>query len=179
MAGERQHGLEKPKTPAQMYALIAGAFLTALGVLGLIITGVEFDSVGDPGSGEEFILWATSGWTTIMWIAFGAAGLATMINADAARNYSLIAGVFFTVIAVWGFIDGNDVASIIIADTTNNVTHAVLGGLGLVIGLPSGEQQRDTLEGDPKSMRQQRFRRPSEGAPPAADSSRYPTGVDR
>ena len=44
-------------------------------------------------------------------------------------------GLFFAVAAIWGFIDGNDVVGLVVADTTNNITHAILAALGLVTGL--------------------------------------------
>jgi hypothetical protein len=99
--------IERPDTPAQVYAAVVGLFLTALGVL-----------------------------------ALGVLGLFSMARLDTARSYSLLSGVIFAVVAVWGFIDGNDVAEIIAADTTNNVMHAILAGLGLVAGMLPGEAQR-------------------------------------
>jgi hypothetical protein len=86
--------------------------------------------------------WTVSGWTTILWIAMGALGLLSMARLDTARSYSLLAGVVFAIVAVWGFIDGNDVAEIIAADTTNNVMHAILAGLGLVAGMLPVQAQR-------------------------------------
>lgn len=155
--------------------MVGGAFLTAPGVLGLIITGLEFNSLGDPGSGEEFILWSNQrlDHDHVDRLRRGRTG----DPGQRGRCAQLLAGRrgVLAVIAVWGFIDGSDVASIIVADTTNYITHAVLGGLGLVVGLPSGERQRDKLEGDPRSVRQQRLER----TPPAANGSRYPTGVNR
>jgi Domain of unknown function (DUF4383) len=57
----------------------------------------------------------------------GAIGLLSAATFDSARSYALAAGAIFAVVAVWGFLDGTDVAGLLVADTTNNVTHAVLG----------------------------------------------------
>ena len=56
--------------------------------------------------------------------------------------YALFAGAVFAVAAVWGFIDGNDVVELIVADTTNNITHAILAGLGLIVGMLPASAQR-------------------------------------
>jgi hypothetical protein len=63
-----------------------------------------------------------------------------------ARSFALFAGVVFAVFAVWGFIDGDNVMSIFAADTTNNITHAILAVLGFAVGLmPStGPQPHET-----------------------------------
>ena len=136
--------LERPDTPAQWYAAVAGLFLVALGVLALIIAGVNFGSVGSVANQPQFIIWAVSGWTTILWIAMGAFGLFSLPRLDSARTYALIAGLVFAAYAIWGFIDGNNVASIFAADTTDNITHAILGGLGLLVALtPRGAQRPD------------------------------------
>jgi hypothetical protein len=136
-----KHGwLERPDTPAQWYAAVAGLFLVALGVLSLIIEGVNFGSVG--ANPPQFIIWAVSGWTTILWIAMGAYGLMSVPRLDGARAYALIAGLVFAAYAIWGFIDGSSVASIFAADTTDNITHAILGGLGLLVALTPRAAQR-------------------------------------
>src|SRR3954451_5713452 len=126
---------ERPDTPAQSYAVIAGLFLVALGVLSLILASVGFGTVGAASGQPEFLIWSVSGWTTVFWIAMGAPGLIAAPRLDTARSYALFAGVVFAVAAVWGFIDGNNVVSLVVADTTNNITHAILAVLGLVTGL--------------------------------------------
>ena len=154
--------LERPDTPAQTYAGVAGLFLVALGVLALIFAGVGFGTVGPVASQPEFLIWSVSGWTTVFWIAIGAVGLLAMPRLDSARSYSLFAGIVFVAAAVWGFIDGNDVAGLLVADTTNNITHAVLGAVGLIVGLLPREAQRAPEDG----ARERRFDRGSPAAPP-------------
>lgn len=149
--------MEAPKTPAQWYAALGGAFLTALGVLSLTIIGLEFGTVRNLTGDQDFLIWDVSGWSTLMWIGAGALGLLATSRVDAARTYGLLAGIWFTAIAVWGFIDGNDVFSLIIAGTTNNITHAVLGVLGVVAALPSERRQREYGVGEPhEEVREER-----------------------
>ena len=138
----RRGVVERPDTPAQVFAAVTGLLLTALGVLALIFGDVSFDSVGALADQPEFLIWTVSGWTTIFWIAMGGLGLLSMARLDTARSYSLLAGVVVAGVAVWGFIDGNDVAEILTAGTTNNVMHAILAGLGLVAGMLPRDAQR-------------------------------------
>jgi len=161
--------MEMPKTPTQWYAGVAGVFLVALGVLSLTILPVEFAPV-DETTTPEFLIWQANGWTTLLWLALGAVGLVMMSRVDGARSYSLVAGVAFSVLAVWGFIDGQDVASLFYAGTTNNITHAILGGLGLMAGLPSERQQRKAglgRAGDPRGDRAPTNTRNPGSAPPS------------
>ncbi len=151
--------VERPDTPAQSYAFMCGLFLAALGVLSLIFTSVDFGTVGSAAGQPEFLLWSVSGWTSVMWIAMGAFGLLAAPRLDVACGYALVAGAVFAVVAVLGFVDGNDVAELLVADTTNNVTHAVLGALGLIMGLLPREAQRAPGDGP----RERRFDRELEG----------------
>ncbi len=145
---------ERPDTPAQTYAALVGAFLFALGVLALVLKDVSFGTVGPVAGQPEFLIWSVSGWTTLFWIAMGAFGVLASVRLDTARSYALFAGVTFAVVALWGFIDGNDVVGLLTADTTNNVTHAVLGGLGLMVGsLPRSAQRASGTTDDAPSPR--------------------------
>lgn len=139
---DRQRLFERPDTPAQWYAAVAGVFLLALGILSLILEVSSFGTVGSVADQPQFLIWAVSGWTAILWIVMGAVGLMALPRLDAARSYALGAGVVFAVLAIWGFIDGNNVFRIFAADTTNNITHAILAALGLAVGmLPRGAQR--------------------------------------
>ena len=143
--------LEKPRTPAQSYAVIAGLFLLALGVLSLIFANNSFATVGGTTPGD-FLIWNTTGWTAVMWIVLGVAGLAAMVRVDMARAFAIVGGLFFAVVAIWGFIDGTEVFTLFVADPVNNITHAVLGGLGLMVGLPSEGAQRAAALGSHDAM---------------------------
>jgi Domain of unknown function (DUF4383) len=141
-SGARRGVLERPDTPAQTFAGAAGLFLTTLGVLALIFADVGFGTVDSLAPQPEFLIWTVSGWTTILWIAMGVLGLLAMARLDTARSYSLIAAVVFAAVAVWGFINGSEVARVVAADTTNNVMHAILAGVGLMAGMLPRAAQR-------------------------------------
>lgn len=144
-AEPRRVMVERPDTPAQVFAGVAGLFLTALGGLALISADVAFGTVDTLAGRPEFLIWTVSGWTAILWLAMGVFGLASIARLDAARVYSLLAGVVFAVVAVWGVIDGTDVAEVLAADTTNNIVHAILAGLGLMVGMLPSEVQRPIM----------------------------------
>jgi hypothetical protein len=136
-------------------------------VIALIFVGVDFGTVGPTAAQPEFLISSVSGWTAVFWIAMGGFGLLAASRLDAARSYTLVAGIVFAVAAAWGFIDGNDVVDLLVADTTNNITHAVLGALGLIVGLLPRNAQR--APGDGRS--EHRFDREPAGA-------RLPGGCD-
>ena len=138
--------MEAPRTPVQWYALIIGGVLTAIGVLSLILGFTEFGTANSINP-DEFVIWQLSGWNAILYIAFGAAGLFVASRVDAARAYALVTGVVFAAIAVWGFIDGNDVFNLLAVDTTDNISNAVVGGLGLLVALPPERRQRAAAPG--------------------------------
>lgn len=125
--------MDAPRTPAQQFAMLAGLGLLALGVLTLVLGGANFGTVDQVG-GEEFLIWKTNGWDSVVWITFGTLGLAMASELGAARVYALVSGAVFVTIAVWGFIDGNDAFGLMALDTTDNIFHAAIGGLGLVVG---------------------------------------------
>lgn len=153
---------QQPDSAAQVYSIVAGLFLLAVGILGLIFASVGFGSAGSAADQPEFLIWNVSGWTTILWIAMGALGLASAVWLPGARTYAIFAGVVFAVLAVWGFIDGNNVASIFAAGTTDNITHAILGGAGLIAGLLPSDKQRPVEPAGTDHDRSGRFRRGAE-----------------
>ena len=134
--------LERPDTPAQWYALVAGTFLLTLGIVSLALEPVSFGAVGSPPEQPEFLIWTVSGWSMILWIAGGGLGLLAAMRLDSARDFGLGAGIVFGVAAVWAVIDGSDVASLISADTANTVTHAAVGGAGLLVAVLPRSIQR-------------------------------------
>jgi Domain of unknown function (DUF4383) len=134
--------MEAPRTPAQWYAGVVAIVLLVFGLLAYVITTAPFGTVDEAGA-EEFILWPVSAWDTVIYLGFGALGLLLMSTVHTARAYCLLAGAFFAAVAVWGFIDGDAVFSVMAVDTTDNISHAVIGALGLIIGLIPGTAQRE------------------------------------
>jgi hypothetical protein len=154
--------MQAPPSAAQVFALVVGAALLAVGVLALIFGSTDFGT-GSAIGGETFVIWLANGWDAVIWAGFGAAGLLAAVRASSARAYALLTGAFFAVVAVWGFIDGNDVFGLMAVDTTDNVSHAVIGGLGLVAAmLPAPETRHDAA---------------GRHTPPGAYGTGHPSGV--
>lgn len=125
--------MDVARTPAQQFAVIAGLGLLALGVLTLVIGRATFGTI-DQAGGQEFLIWKANGWDAVVWIAFGTLGLTMGSDRAAARVYALVSGVFFVTVAAWGFIDGNDAFGLMALDTTDNIFHAAIGGVALILG---------------------------------------------
>ena len=135
--------MQAPRSVAQVVSLTLGSALLAVGVLALIFGSTDFGT-GSALGGETFIIWLANGWDAVIWIAFGAVGLLMAGRVDTARAYAFVAGAFFAVAAVWGFIDGDDVFGLMAVDTTDNISHAVIGALALLTAtLPAPAQQPD------------------------------------
>lgn len=132
--------MEMQRTPAQWFSLLAGMFLVALGVLTLVLNGLDFGKTTNPA---DFLIWKASGWNTILWMAMGALAIFASARVDLSRTYGMLAAVVFGVLAIWGFIDaGYDTMGIFAIGTAGNITHAVIAGLGgLVAAMPEGVQR--------------------------------------
>jgi hypothetical protein len=79
-----------------------------------------------------------NGWDSVIWIAIGAIGAIGVVaagRAEAALGWSVLAGGFFVLAAVWGFVDGRDVFGLMAVDTTDNISHAIVGAAGLIAAM--------------------------------------------
>jgi len=123
------------RTPAQLYALLFGITLLAVGILGFIA-----DSSFDTGSnvqGSDFIIFEVNGWHNLVHIASGLAGIALSRRADSARLFALGFGAVYLLVTILGFIDGNDVLGLFPVDAADNVLHLAIAALGIGAGLAS------------------------------------------
>jgi hypothetical protein len=126
--------MDAARTPAQWFALVIGAILAVGGLIALLTGSTDFGTVAG-GAGRNFIIWNVSGWETILYMLLGVSGMLAASRVGAARSFALVTGAIFAAMAIWGFIDGKDVVGIFAVDTTDNITYAVLGVVGLVLGL--------------------------------------------
>ncbi len=132
------------RTPAQLYALLFGITLLAVGILGFLA-----DSSFDTGSnvqGSDFIIFEVNGWHNLVHIASGIAGIALSRRADSARLVALGFGAVYLVVTIWGFVDGNDVLALIPVDAADNVLHLAIAVLGIGAGLASSSAPRTRRE---------------------------------
>ncbi len=123
------------RAPARLFAATAGLFLTALGGMSLIFGSTQFDAVSTADASASFLIWPVSGWNGVFWLVLGALGLLAMARLPSARIYALLISVVFATVALWGAVDGDDVAGLLVAGLVNDVTHALLAFAGLMAGL--------------------------------------------
>lgn len=132
------HTKEKAaKTIAQSFCLVVGASLVAVGILGFIFGGTDFNAGGDI-DGEDFIIFEVNGWHNLVHIGTGAFLLLVAPTAATAATGAIVFGLAYAGVTGWGFIDGDDVASIVAVDTADNILHVGLAVLALIAGFTSG-----------------------------------------
>ena len=131
------------KNPAQSFALVAGAVLLAAGILALGAGSTNFGTVAD-GAGQDLLIWQVSGWETIFYLVVGTLGLMAASRVGSARLFALVSGYSFVALAVYGFVDGNDILSVFAVAAADKVTYLVIGLAGLMVGAIS--QARKQLD---------------------------------
>jgi hypothetical protein len=127
--------MTRDRTPAQLYALLFGIVLLAIGILGFIADS-SFGT-GSDVDGSDFIIFEVNGWHNIVHILSGLVGLALARRRDTARAYALGFGAVYLVVTIWGFITGDQVLWLIPVDAADNVLHLLIAVAGLAAGLAS------------------------------------------
>ncbi|HWH44838.1 MAG TPA: DUF4383 domain-containing protein [Thermoleophilaceae bacterium] len=140
--------MSNARTPAQMYALVFGALLLVIGVIGFFVDSA-FES-GSEISGDELILFEVNGWHNIVHIASGLVGLAMAGSAASARLFALGFGVVYGVVTLWGFID-DPILNLIPVNTADNFLHLAIAGAGIWAGLASSPRGPDAHEPRPST----------------------------
>ena len=133
-------------SPARLYCTLVGAALVIVGVIGFFYSSGF--GTGDAKVGREtdevFGLLAVNGWHNLVRIALGIAAL--IAAGSAARSYALGAGLLFLVLAIWGWLDSDDIIlGLIPLSSEDNVLNLVLGLTGVAAGAattkPASERQ--------------------------------------
>ena len=127
--------MTRDRTPAQLYALVFGIVLLAVGILGFIADS-SFGT-GSDVDGSDFIVFEVNGWHNIVHILSGLLGLALARRRDTARTYALGFGAVYLVVTIWGFITGDQVLWLIPVDMEDNILHLLIAVAGLAAGLSS------------------------------------------
>ena len=118
------------RSAAQLYSLVFGVLLVALGIIGFFYTA-DF-AVGDAMERERALLLDVNGWHNTVHLLTGAIGLAVAGSAAAARSYALILGVVYLLLAILGFlVFGDTVLQIIPLNTGDNILHLLIGAAGI------------------------------------------------
>jgi hypothetical protein len=127
--------MTRDRTPAQLYALLFGAVLLLVGILGFVADS-SFGT-GSDVNGSDFVVFEVNGWHNIVHILSGALGLALWRTPAGARSYALGFGVVYLAVTVWGFVTGDQVLWLIPVDTADNFLHLVISLTGIAAGLAS------------------------------------------
>ena len=125
------------RTLAQTFCLVFGATLLAVGILGFIFGGSNFDT-GAGVQGDEFIVFEVNGWHNIVHIASGLLLLLAAPKGPLAATVATAFGAVYAIVTVWGFVDGNDVLGLIPVNTADNLLHVALTVAALFVGLTAG-----------------------------------------
>ena len=111
------------RSPAQWFCLVGGALLLVRGAVGIALDPV-FESPGE-------------GWHQLIHFSSGVLLLAMHRQARAALVLTLAFATFYATVAVVGFVDGADVASVIPVEASDNGLHTFLTLTSLAAGLLS------------------------------------------
>ncbi len=122
------------RTLAQTFCLVVGIVLIAVGVLGFFFGGTSF-AVGEAISGQNFIVFEVNGWHNVVHIATGVFLVAMAAAPATAITGSIVFGVVYIVITIWGFVAVDNVIWLASINLADNLLHLALGILGLAIGL--------------------------------------------
>ena len=126
------------KTPAQLYALVVGAVLVLVGILGFFYNA-SF-GVGDSVERDALLgIFDINGWHNVVHLATGALLLAVAGKAPAAKAVVTAYGAIYVVVFILGLIagDGGEILGLIPINTEDNILHIALALTGLGAGLAS------------------------------------------
>jgi Domain of unknown function (DUF4383) len=122
-------------SPARLYALLVGGVLTIAGIIGFFYNS-SFDTGSALTTDAVLGILDVNGWHNVVHIVTGLLGLAAV--GYAARTYTLVLGVVYVVVAIWGFAETTDGFGVILdflpVNTEDNVLHLLLGLTGLAAG---------------------------------------------
>ncbi|MFE3193808.1 DUF4383 domain-containing protein [Nocardia sp. NPDC059240] len=125
------------ETPLQLFAFLAGAWFTANGI-------IAFGIYPDMAFGGEmrsctiqflgFIPVTVNGWHALFHLISGIAGLALATRRNRAELFALIFAPYYLLVAILGFLGGDQVLHLMAVDTFGNIVHTVEGTALLAAG---------------------------------------------
>ena len=137
-SGKKDRDGEEPG-PARLYALVAGALLALLGVLGFFYDA-GFATGKDLAADDVAGIIVVNGWRNVVYLVSGL--LALGFAARNARRTAAALGAFYLVLGIWGLlVTDHDIGSILeVLPLTDgdNAFHLVIGGLGAMAALADG-----------------------------------------
>ena len=130
------------RSPAQVFALVIGLTLVVAGIVGFFYNA-SFETGGDLPRDAVIGILDVNGWHNVVHIATGVIGLVLAGSYDGARQFAIVGGAVYIVIAVAGFIAGDPsvLIGLIPVNTEDNFLHLLIGiaGLGAGFATPAVE----------------------------------------
>ncbi len=136
------------RSTAQIISGIIGLVLVAAGILGFIYGESSF-AVGANLERGEFLGFDVNGWHNVVHIATGVFLLLMIPTLTTAVTGLLVFGLVYAAVAIWGFIEQTDVARVLPIDTADNVLHAVLAVIALIVAIAAGGLKRSATRTKP------------------------------
>jgi Domain of unknown function (DUF4383) len=124
-------------SPARLYCTLVGAVLVIAGIIGFFYSaGFDTGTAGVAADTDEvFGILGVNGWHNLLHIALGVLALAVAGSPSGARAYCLGIGLVYLALALWGFIDGDNILiGLIPVNNEDNFLHLILGLTGLAAG---------------------------------------------
>ena len=123
-------------TPAQIYALVIGLALVALGIVGFFYEA-SFESGSDLSRDAIFGILDVNGWHNLVHLLSGVFGLLVATSYVSARIYALVFGGVYLLVCLLGFLagDGGVVLGLLPVSTEDNVLHLLIGVAGVIAGI--------------------------------------------
>lgn len=117
--------------PAGLFALVAGATLVAVGVIGFFYESAF--TTDEAVRGGVFGLFDVNGWHNVVHLLTGLVALA--MAKSHAREFALGLGIAYLGVTIWGFIVGNGgaILSIIPVNTADNILHLLFALSGFAV----------------------------------------------
>jgi Domain of unknown function (DUF4383) len=132
-------GARGERAPAQLFALVAGATLVVVGLVGFA-ADASFDT-GPGVDGGSLIAFEVNGVHNLVHIASGLLLLAGARRPGSARAVCLIFGIVYGLVTLIGLIDGDTVLGVIPVNPADNVLHIGLTALALVFAFVEGDDR--------------------------------------
>ena len=132
-------------TAAQWFCLLVGLGLLAVGGLGFLVNS-SFDEAtfaldlddGELINGDLFLgLFEVNGWHNIVHLVTGLVLLLAAATRASAKAIALVSALVYAGVVAIGFIGGNDIVGVMPTNVADNVLHAALAAVGLLVALVS------------------------------------------
>jgi Domain of unknown function (DUF4383) len=132
-------GARGERAPAQLFALVAGATLVVVGLVGFA-ADASFNT-GAGIDGDSLVIFEVNGVHNLVHIASGLLLLAGARRPGSARTVCLIFGITYGLVTLIGLIDGDTVLGLIPVNPADNVLHIGLTVLALAFALMEGHDR--------------------------------------